>query len=186
MPQYECIISERVSSQQNDLWKVSVWYKLSSHKIIIKTSGLCPSVSISKTKIYEKSTTNHTSSDRNEPPPLKGIVVTWREYLTSSKEKSMSQCEKDQARWYASTKMHSDMIMPKCKLVSLRSIANEKVMPSVGQTLKWLNSAACSHMCPCPEPIISKICQQWWEGYAIVITSKKSPNHISYSNVKWI
>ena len=41
----------------------------------------------------------------------------------------MSQCEKDQAKWYASTKIHSDMIMPRCKLVSLRSIANERVMP---------------------------------------------------------
>ena len=28
--------------------------------------------------------------------------------------------------------------------------------PSIGQTLKWLNSAACSHKCSCPDPIISK------------------------------
>ena len=41
----------------------------------------------------------------------------------------MSQCEKDQAMWYASTKMHSDMIMARCRLVSLRSIANDRVMP---------------------------------------------------------
>ena len=58
--------------------------------------------------------------------------------------------------------------------------------PSIGQTLKWLNSAACSHKRSCPDPIIPKICQQWWEGYAPVITSKISTNHISYSNVKEI
>ena len=81
-------------SMQNDLWKVSVWYKLSSHKIITKTSGLCPSVSISKSNIHEKSTTNHTSSDQNEHllikaivVLIKAIVVMWREYLTSPKER---------------------------------------------------------------------------------------------------
>ena len=159
MPQYECIILERVSSQQNDLWKVSVWYKLSSHKIITKTSGLCPSVSISKSNIHEKNTTNHTSSDQNEHLLIKAIVVMWREYLTSPKEKSMSQCEQPPMKG---------------------------LCPSIGQTLKWLNSAACSHKCPCPDPIISKICQQWWEGCAPIITSRKSPNHISYSNMKGI
>ena len=75
-------------SMQNDLWKVSVWYKLSSHKIIIKTSGLCPSVSISKSNIHEKNTTNHTSSDQNKHPLIKAIVVMWREYLTSPKERA--------------------------------------------------------------------------------------------------
>ena len=85
-------------SVQDNLWKVSVWYKLSSRKIIIKTSGLCPSVSISKTNIHEKSTTNHTSSDWNESPLLKVIVVMWRKHLTSSKEiacpsvKMIKQC----------------------------------------------------------------------------------------------
>ena len=116
-------------SVQDNLLKVCVWHKLSSHKIIIKTSGLCPSVSISKTKIYEKRTTNHTSSDRNEPPPLKGIVVTWREYLTFSKEKTCLNVKNIKQGGYASTKMHSDRIMPWCKLVSLRPNANERVMP---------------------------------------------------------
>ena len=74
-------------SVQDNLWKVSVWYKLSSHKIIIKTSGLCPSVSTSKTNIHERSATDHTSSDQSEPLLLKAIVVMWREYLTSPKEK---------------------------------------------------------------------------------------------------
>ena len=60
---------------QNDLWKVSVWYKLSSHKITTKMSGLCPSVSISKSNIHEKTTTNHTSSDQNEHLLIKAIVV---------------------------------------------------------------------------------------------------------------
>ena len=62
-------------SMQNDLWKVSVWYKLSSHKIIAKTSEVCPSVSISKLNIHEKNTTNHTSSDQNKHPLVKAIVV---------------------------------------------------------------------------------------------------------------
>ena len=86
-------------SVQDNLWKVSVWYKLSSHKIITKTSGPCPSVSISKSNVDEKNTTNHTSSDQNEHLLIKANVVMWREYLTSSKEKNMSQCEKYQARW---------------------------------------------------------------------------------------
>ena len=150
-------------SMQNDLRKVSVWYKLSSHKIIIKTSGLCPSVSISKTNIHEKSTTNHTSSDRNESLLLEVIVVIWREYLISSKERAcldVNWCLWDQ---------------PLMK----------GLCPSIGQTLEWLNSTACSHQCPCLDPIISKKCQQWWEGYALVITSKISTNHIPYSDVKW-
>ena len=46
----------------------------------------------------------------------------------------MSQCEKDQVKWYGSTKMHSDMIMPRCKLVPLRSITNEMVMPQYRAT----------------------------------------------------
>ena len=92
-------------------------------------SGLCPSVSISKTNIDERSTTNHTTSNQNESIVLKVIVVTWKEYLTSSKERSCPNVKKDQAKWYASTKMHSDMIMPRCKLVSLISITNERVMP---------------------------------------------------------
>ena len=49
-------------------------------------SRLCPSVSISKSNINERSTTNHTTSNKNESPLLKAIVVIWREYLTSSKE----------------------------------------------------------------------------------------------------
>ena len=73
-------------SVQNDLWKVSVRHKLSSHKIIIM-SGLCPSVSISKSNNHEKSTTNHASSDQNESLLLKVTVAMWREYL-SSKEKA--------------------------------------------------------------------------------------------------
>ena len=48
----------------------------------------------------------------------------------------MSQCEKDQAKWYALTKMHFDMIIPKCKLVPLRSITNERVMPQYKATSK--------------------------------------------------
>ena len=75
-------------SMQNDLWKVSVWYKLSSHKIITKTSGLCPSVSLSKSNIHEKNTTNHTSSDQNKHPLIKAIAVMWREYMTSPKERA--------------------------------------------------------------------------------------------------
>ena len=94
-------------SMQNGLWKVSVWYKLSSHKIIVKTSGLCPSVSISKSNIHEKNTTNHTSSDQNVHLLIKANVVMWREYLTSPKERAC----------------------PNVKLISLRSIANERVMP---------------------------------------------------------
>ena len=62
-------------SVQNDLWEVCVWQKLSSRKIIIETSGLCPSVSISKSTVHEKSTTNHASFDQNESPLLKVIVV---------------------------------------------------------------------------------------------------------------
>ncbi|RVW55866.1 Ubiquitin carboxyl-terminal hydrolase 21 [Vitis vinifera] len=38
-------------------------------------SGLCPSVSISKSNIDEKSTTNHTSSDQNGSLLLKVIVI---------------------------------------------------------------------------------------------------------------
>ena len=91
--------------------------------------GLCPSVIIFKANIDERSTTNHTTSNENESPLLKVIMVTWREYMTSSKERSCPNVKKDQAKWYASTKMHFDMIMPKCKLVSLRSITNERVMP---------------------------------------------------------
>ena len=46
-----------------------------------------------------------------------------------SKERTCLNAKKNNAKWYASTKMHSDMIMPRCKLVSLRSITKERVMP---------------------------------------------------------
>ena len=75
-------------SVQDKLWEVCVWHKLSSHKIITKTSGLCPGVNISKSNIHEKNTTNHTSSDQNEHLLIKAIVVMWREYLTSPKERA--------------------------------------------------------------------------------------------------
>ena len=85
-------------SVQDNLWKVSIWYKLSSRKIIIKTSGLCPNVSISKSNIHEKSTTNHTSFDRNESLLLKVIVVIWREYLISSKERACLDVRSEERR----------------------------------------------------------------------------------------
>ena len=76
----------------------------------------------------------YTSSDQSEPLLLKAIVVIWREYLISSKEKAcldVNWCLWDQ---------------PLMK----------GLCPSIGQTLEWLNSTACSHQCPCPDPIISK------------------------------
>ena len=54
----------------------------------------------------------------------------------------MSQCEKDQSKWYASTKMCSDMIMPRCKLMSLRSIANERIMPQY-KTISKMTKLCC-------------------------------------------
>ena len=93
-------------SVQDNLWKVSIWYKLSSRKIIIKTSGLCPSVSISKANIDERSTTNHTSSNQNESP-LKVMVVVWKEYPTSSKERACPNMKKIN---------QSDMSQQKCAL----------------------------------------------------------------------
>ena len=92
-------------------------------------SGLCPSVSISESNINERSTTNHTSSDQNESPLLEVIMVMWRKYLTSSKEIACLNVKKIKQGGYASTKMHPDMIMPRCKLVSLKPNANERVMP---------------------------------------------------------
>ena len=56
-------------------------------------------------------------------------MVVWRENPTSSKEKACPNMKKDQSKWYSSTKMRSEMIMPRCKLISLRSIANERIMP---------------------------------------------------------
>ena len=79
-------------SIQDNLWKVSVWYKLSSRKIIIKTSGLCPSVNISTSKhpweeynqsyiIWSKWTSAHQSHRGNVksiwPPPKKEHVLMW-------------------------------------------------------------------------------------------------------------
>ena len=75
MPQYECIISKWVGPR----------CKINSGKYVSginchltkpsSMSRLCPSVSISKSNINERSTTNHTSFDQNEPLLLKVIVI---------------------------------------------------------------------------------------------------------------
>ena len=87
MPQYEYILSKWVSPKCKIIFRKYV----SGIAVISQNpspmSGLCPSVSISKANIDDRSTTNHTSSDQNESPLLKVIVVTWRKYLTSSKER---------------------------------------------------------------------------------------------------
>ena len=132
-----------------------------------------PSVSISKSNINERSTTNHTSSNQNESPLLKVIVVVWREYPTASKEKTCPNMKKIN---------QSDMSQQKCALtwscldVSWHLYDQSQMKglcPSIRPSLKWLNSAACSHKCQCLDPIIANICQQWWEGYAPINTSNQ-------------
>ena len=89
MPQCECIISKWANPQCRMIsgkYVPDINYHLTKSSSM--TSGPCPSVSISKTNIHEKSTTNHTSSDRNESLLLKVIVVIWRGYLISSKERA--------------------------------------------------------------------------------------------------
>ena len=94
MPQYECIISKWVSPQ----CKINPGKYVSDINCHFTKSssmgGLCPSVNISESNINERSTTNHTSSDQNGSLLLKVIVVTWREYLTSSKERACLNAKK--------------------------------------------------------------------------------------------
>ena len=113
-------------------------------------------------------------SNQNESSLLKVIMVMWREFLTSSKERACPNVKKNQSKWYASTKMRSDMIMPRCKLTSLWSIANEMIMPQYKAISEMTKLRCCSHKCLCPDPIVSNICQQWWEGYAPINTSNQS------------
>ena len=99
MPQCECIISKWVNPQ----CKInSGKYVSGINRRLTKSSsmsGLCPSVSISKSNVDERSATNHTTFDQTKPLLLKVIVVMWREYLTSSKERACPNVKKDQARW---------------------------------------------------------------------------------------
>ena len=75
-PQYECIISKWVSPQCKIIFEKYV--SCINHHLTNPSPmcGLCPSVSISKANIDERSTTNHTTSNQNESIVLKVIVVT--------------------------------------------------------------------------------------------------------------
>ena len=74
MSPYECIILKWVNPQ----CKINSGKYVSSINCHLtkssSMSGLCPSVSISKSNIDEKSTTNHTPSDQNGSLLLKVIV----------------------------------------------------------------------------------------------------------------
>ena len=73
-------------SMQNDLWKVSARHKLSSHKIIINDEWAMPQCKHLQIKHQWEEYNQYTSSDQNGSLLLKVIMVTWREYLTSSKK----------------------------------------------------------------------------------------------------
>ena len=86
IPQYRAIFE--MTKLRYKLSQVSVSWSNLLKNMLITIRGLCSSVSISISNINERSTTNHTSSDQNESPLLKVIVVIWREYLISSKERA--------------------------------------------------------------------------------------------------
>ena len=92
-------------------------------------SRVCPSISISKSNTMgEVQSIIHHRVKVHLYYLKSSHTATWWEYLISSKKWANPNLE-SQTKWYATTKMHSDMVMPQCKLVSLRSITDEKVMP---------------------------------------------------------
>ena len=74
-------------SVQDKLWEVCVRHKLSSHKIIINEWAM-PQCKHLQIEHQWEEYNQYTSSDQSEPLLLKAIVVMWREYLTSPKERA--------------------------------------------------------------------------------------------------
>ena len=107
MPQYECIIPKMgKSSVQNKPWEVCVWHKLSSQKII---------------------------SDEWAMPQCKHLWIKhpWEEYNQSyiiwSKWTSAHQSHRGNVKRISDLPQRKSM--SQCELISLRSTANERVMP---------------------------------------------------------
>ena len=107
-----------------------VWTIISQNLSLM--SGLWPNVDISKSSINERIITSYTSFDQNKSLLPKSFCDNMKGVSDLLKKWAYLSVE-NQAKKYVWKKMFFDMTMPWCKLVSLRSIGNERVMPQCSE-----------------------------------------------------